>query len=103
MSAVYLHQIGEVVLLAGTGVIASVVHSFLKKDSWSKSVNNGIAMGYAAIIAALDLWLKGNLVVNNLPAAFLAVYGAAQAWYATLFLVSNTENKTSDLPVNTTP
>lgn len=102
LSPDHLRQIGMLALLAGTGVVASVVQSFLKRDGWSKATNHLIALGYAFVIAVLDLWLKGKLDAINLVPAFLAVYGAAQAWYATLFVVSQSESSTT-VPVTTNP
>lgn len=102
MSVDYVHQIGTIALLVLTGVGASVVHSLLKKDHWSKSLNNGLAFAYAVGVALLDLWLKGQLHVTNMVPAFLLVYGASQGWYNALFVLTKAEtsSSTTNLPVS---
>lgn len=105
ISADHLHQIGQLTLLLGTGVLGSIVHSFIKRDGWSDSFNNGLALGYSFVIALLDLWLKGQIHLDgDLFQGFLVVYGAAQAWYAVIFLLTKAENSKStpdSLPVVT--
>jgi hypothetical protein len=93
MNTDLLHQVGLLGLAILTGVGASVFHSVIKKDHWSKAVNNAISLAYCAVIAGVDLALKGQFKLNSLVPTFLAVYGSAQVWYATLFLVTSAENK----------
>lgn len=98
----YLQQIGTLALLVGTGIGASVMHSIIKNDKWTASENNVLALVYSLVLAVLDLWLKGLLHFSGIVPAFLAIYGASQAWYATVFAVTSSETKSS-LPTNPNP
>ena len=86
-----------------TGVGASIFHSVLKKDHWSKTTNNLVSLGYCVIIAGIDLALKGQFKLSEIVPTFLAVYGSAQAWYTTLFLVTAAEYSAPTTPVVVTP
>lgn len=102
----YVTQLAPTVLALLSGVGASTLHSLLKKDGWSKDLNNGIVFVYALLLAVLDAWLKGQLNLSAGATTFLLVYGSATAWYNTHAFISSKDpgvKTVQDLPVITNP
>lgn len=99
----HLKAVGPTLLAFLTGTGASVLFSLLKRDKWSADLNNVIVFVYAALIALLDAWLKGQLTVNGGITLFLLVYGSSLAWYNAHKVVYQRTGQTAGLPVTTTP
>lgn len=90
-----LRSVGPTLLAFLTGSGASILYSILKKDGWSATRNNVIVLAYAAVLALLDSFLKGQLTLNGGLTMFLLVYGSSLSWYNAHKIVYAT---TSTLP-----
>lgn len=70
------------------GLIAAPLISFLKKQTWSSEVKQGISLAICSFVAAVSLLVSGDLRVDNLEglgAQVGVVFATSQVFYRQYF------------------
>lgn len=82
-------------LALGLGAGATFVHGILLKDRFSETINEALALIYAAALTVLALFVTGQLTSSLTFSAILATYGVTIGGNQGMYLLLHLYSKTS--------